>query len=186
MQLKMVSSHKKKRTPFTNNNQTILPHDGKRKKTVVQQTNWYTHLKQRHWFSDPLYQTGKKQELPGLRKNPQRRIWAIHFLCHAGEVQRLSDTPQQGGKSQSKTDRLSSGAGTGGSRNWKAAGYADQANATLLAYGNKKIWRTGHPPPDHFEGDRRIAIYYVKFLKVISLRSPGYSFHLFLDILYWS
>ena len=39
MQLKMVSSHKKKRTPFTNNNQTILPHDGKRKKAVVQQTN---------------------------------------------------------------------------------------------------------------------------------------------------
>ena len=35
----------------------------------------------------------------------------------AGEVQRLSDTPRQGGKSQSETDRLSSGAGTGGSRN---------------------------------------------------------------------
>ena len=98
MQLKMVSSHKKKRTPFTNNNQTILPHDGKRKKAVIQQTNWYAHLKQRHWFSEPLYQTGKKQELLGLRKNPQRRSWAIHFLCHAGEVQRLSDNPRQGGK----------------------------------------------------------------------------------------
>ena len=35
----------------------------------------------------------------------------------AGEVQRLSDTPRQGGKSQSEADRLSSGAGTGGGRN---------------------------------------------------------------------
>ena len=139
MQLKMVSSHKKKRTPFTNNNQTILPHDGKRKKAVVQQTNWYAHLKQRHWFSEPLYQTGKKQELPGLRKNPQRRIWAIHFLCHAGEVQRLSDTPQQGGKSQSKTDRLSNGAGTGGSRNWKAAGYADRPMRLCLPMATEKF-----------------------------------------------
>ena len=109
------------------------------KKGVVKQTNWHVHLKRRLWFSEPLYQTGKKQELPGLQKNPQRRIWGIHFLSHAGEVQRLSDTPRQGGKSQSKTDRLSSGAGTGGSRNWKAAGYADQANATMLAYANKKF-----------------------------------------------
>ena len=41
----------------------------------------------------------------------------FHFLGHAGEVQRLSDTPRQGGKSQSEADRLSSGAGTGGGRN---------------------------------------------------------------------
>ena len=32
MQLKMVNSHKKKRTPFRNNDQAILPDDGKRKK----------------------------------------------------------------------------------------------------------------------------------------------------------
>lgn len=38
-------------------------------------------------------------------------------IRHAGEIQRLSDTPRQRGKSQSETDRLSSGAGTGGSRN---------------------------------------------------------------------
>ena len=38
MQLKMVNSHKKKRTPFRNNDQAILPDDGKRKKAVVQQT----------------------------------------------------------------------------------------------------------------------------------------------------
>ena len=30
------------------------------------------------------------------------------------------------------------------------------ANATLLAYANKKIRRTGHPTPDHFKGNRRI------------------------------
>ena len=36
------------------------------------------------------------------------------------------------------------------------------------------------------KGRRLLAIYYVKFLKVFSLRSPGYFFHLFLDILYWS
>ena len=35
------------------------------------------------------------------------------------------------------------------------------------------------------KGKRLLAIYYVKFLKVFSLRSPGYFFHLFLDILYW-
>ena len=38
MQLKMVNSHKKKQTPFRNNNQAILPDDGKRKKAVVEQT----------------------------------------------------------------------------------------------------------------------------------------------------
>ena len=31
------------------------------------------------------------------------------------------------------------------------------------------------------KGRRLLAIYYVKFLKVFSLRSPGYSFHLFLE-----
>ena len=35
-----------------------------------------------------------------------------------------------------------------------------------------------------YRGRRILAIYYVKFLKVFSLRSPGYFFHLFLDILY--
>ena len=29
----MVNSHKKKQTPFSNNNETILPDDGKRKKS---------------------------------------------------------------------------------------------------------------------------------------------------------
>ena len=61
--------------------------------------------------------------------------------------------------------------------------WPDQCDFACLC--QQKNWRTGHPTPDHFEDDRRIAIYYVKFLKVFSLRSPGYFFHLFLDILYW-
>ena len=37
MQLKMVNSHKKKRTPFTNNNWTILPVDGKKQELPAYQ-----------------------------------------------------------------------------------------------------------------------------------------------------
>lgn len=48
---------------------------------------------------------------------PTRLYCEVEQSQIAGEVQRLSDTPRQGGKSQSETDRLSSGAGTGGSRN---------------------------------------------------------------------
>ena len=57
----------------------------------------------------------QKKFLMGKQYSSEKRTEA--FRGNAGKVQRLSDTPRQRGKSQSETDCLSSGAGTGGGRN---------------------------------------------------------------------
>ena len=57
----------------------------------------------------------QKKFLMGKQYSSEKRTEA--FRGNAGKVQRLSDTPRQREKSQSETDCLSSGAGTGGGRN---------------------------------------------------------------------
>ena len=103
----------------------------------------------------PLHQTDGKQRPSGMRENPQRRIWAIHFLGHAGEkFKDFRDTHGEESQLKLTAHQVES---TGGGRNWKAAGYADRSQCDLKPslIANKKNWRTGHPTPDHFKGNRQ-------------------------------
>lgn len=86
MQLKMSSSHKK-RTPFRNNN-----------------------------FTADYPGRSKSENYPGCGKIREEEFEQSIFSPHAGEVAKNFRYSTAGRKSKSKTDRLSSGAGTGGSR----------------------------------------------------------------------